>query len=429
MVQYDFTRLGAAGFEKLCQALAKPVLGLQVRLTDATGRDYLDAEFDGTLDSSEVANAGKWNGPGVLMVKYVPVSGRPREDFRALESTLKLDLDRLHKLQLSGTSNDRFPRYIIYATNIPLTKNIDGGLDAINSLIAGYVDLLSLEGWAVWDADQISAYLDKLPDVRLSFVLAQDYISQLRPTSHFEGLTVFRPSSLGERPSECAEIVPAWWRLLATHEAVTGLFETLYSVRRTVGQTDETETGRSSKQVQDLLRAAIVFVSAGVDACLESLLSHAVPPLATHNDNARGKFERYLENQAHAPKAGSAFVAALKSPDPRGRLLELYILSLVSASFQGSSSIKDRGLAALGITNGQLPHSRVASLDAFFTARNDVVHRLDLIQPDAADARPASQPRNEEDVGRMCDEALLLIRDLIIATATNLNRCRLTGES
>ncbi len=127
MVQYDFTRLGAVGFEKLCQALAKPVLGLQVRLTDDAGRDYWDAEFDGTLDSSEVAHAGKLSGPAVFIVKYVPVSGRPRGDFRALESTLKLDLDRLHKLQLSGTSNDRFPRYIIYAINIPLTKNIDGG--------------------------------------------------------------------------------------------------------------------------------------------------------------------------------------------------------------------------------------------------------------------------------------------------------------
>jgi hypothetical protein len=198
----------------------------------------------------------------------------------------------------------------------------------------------------------------------------------------------------------------------------------LYMVRQ------RTLSGQSQAQeplsdgVQDLLRAAIVFTSAGIDACLESLLTHAVPVLVANNDNARRKFELYIENQVNAPKPVSAFVDALKSPDPRGRLIELYILGVSGPSFQGSGSIKDRALAALGVTNAQLRSDRVKSLDPFFIARNDVVHKLDLIQPNTSDARPAGKPRGQDDVGRMCDEALLLMRDIIFAAAFNLAECR-----
>jgi hypothetical protein len=121
------------------------------------------------------------------------------------------------------------------------------------------------------------------------------------------------------------------------------------------------------------------------------------------------------------------FVEALKSPDPRSRLVELYILGLTGSSFQGSGSIKDRALAALGVTNAQLSNDRVKSLDPFFVARNDVVHKVDLIQPSAPDARPPSKPRGQDDVGRMCDEALLLMRDIVTTTAFNLAECRNGG--
>jgi len=79
---------------------------------------------------------------------------------------------------------------------------------------------------------------------------------------------------------------------------------------------------------------------------------------------------------------------------------------------------------ALGIANEQLPFSRLAALDSFFRARNEVAHRLDLLQPAGGDVRPDRQPRRPDDVGRMCDDALILIRDLIEMVARNLNEWR-----
>ena len=206
---------------------------------------------------------------------------------------------------------------------------------------------------------------------------------------------------------------------------VAGLFNTLHAIPRAPAH----EAGAPNEaglpdSAQDLLRVAIVFTSAGLDACLEVLLSHAIPVLIACNENARSKFDAYIENQANAPRATQDFLGAIKDLDPRGRLLELYIRSLTSGSFQGSKSIKDRCVAALGIANEQLPFSRLAALDGFFRARNDVAHRLDLMQPAKGDVRPDRQPRRPDDVGRMCDDALMLIRDLIEVVARNLDEWR-----
>jgi len=301
------------------------------------------------------------------------------------------------------------------------------GIDSIYNFIDQYAGTLNLKAWQLWTGDDISRYLDSLADVRYGFVLGHDYVSQASVGSQAANFARYELTNLGTRPPDIPGIVGAWWRLMATHETVTGLFRTLYMVRqRTLGGQVQAQEPLSDG-VQDLLRAAIVFTSAGIDACLESLLTHAVPVLVANNENARRKFELYIENQVNAPKPASAFVEALKSPDPRSRLVELYILGLTSSSFQGSGSIKDRALAALGVTNAQLSNGRVKSLDPFFIARNDVVHKLDLIQPSAPYARPPSKPRGQDDVGHMCDEALLLMRDIVVATAFNLAECRNGG--
>ncbi|KWX05877.1 hypothetical protein TH66_00700 [Carbonactinospora thermoautotrophica] len=240
-------------------------------------------------------------------------------------------------------------------------------------------------------------------------------------------LTKIRLAPLGRRPRSCPEIGPAWWRLRSTHDSVTGLFDTLYLVRQTRARTKNQSTrGRLSSDAQDLLRAAIVFTSAGLDATVQALIEHAVPLLVIGNANAKNRFEIFIENQVRASKVEREFLAALKDGDPHKRMVQLYIRSLTKASFQGSKDLKERACGALGITNAQLPQSRFTKLDEFFTARNDVAHRLDLQASTGADSKPPRTQRRQDEVGQMCGEVLLLIRDLIKATATNLVECRNT---
>ncbi|HEY8982575.1 MAG TPA: hypothetical protein VIU15_23670 [Streptomyces sp.] len=230
---------------------------------------------------------------------------------------------------------------------------------------------------------------------------------------------------LGNRPYKATEVVPAWWRLRSTHDSVSGLFDTLHLVRRTRAQQHNTTTrGRLHSDAQDLLRAAIVFTSAGLDATVQALIHHAVPVLIAQPGTPRRMYEIFIDQQTRAPNVEDEFLAALKKQDPGAALLDLYVLSKTKASFQGSSDLHDRAGSSLGITNQQIPKARFTALDGFFTARNDVAHRLDMENVSHSTTKPLKKIRAQQDVLQMCDQALLLVRELIRETAVNLTTCR-----
>lgn len=243
---------------------------------------------------------------------------------------------------------------------------------------------------------------------------------EFEPATMPPGLTKLRLTALGNRPYKCPQVVSAYWLFRSTHESVAGLFDTLYLVRERAGKNKQSTTGPLSRDAQDLLRAAIVFTSAGLDACMTDLLADAVPCLSIGNSTARGKFERYVDSQVTLSNVPDEFRDALKGDDPRQRMVDLYVASLTKASFQGSGDIKDRAREALGITNAQIPSRRITELDQFFTARNDIVHRMDHVGSSGTDAKPARQQRRQDDVRQMCDRVFLLIRDMISATADNI---------
>jgi hypothetical protein len=414
--------IGDEQFTRLCLALARDILGPSVRPLNSP-RSPWDAEFDAGTAYWQSAAGEERGGLGILDVKYLLDPGRRRRESpdRTLgkwyREAIRRDLARI-ETGIAESAGDRSPKGFIFATNVSLSGLTERTQREVSDLLAEYAAKFGDLRMEVWDREFISRYIDSLPDARYGLILGHDYILRSYESVDTGGLTRYELTSLGDRPPDCAEIIPAWWRLVSTHDSVSGLFDTLHSVRRLgVG-------GGLPDSSQDLLRAAIVFTSAGLDACLEVLISHAVPVLVSGNEKSRGKFERYIDSQASAPKVSQEFLGAIKDPDPRTRLIELYIRDLTSASFQGSKSIKDRCLAALAITNEQLPGTRLSSLDDFFRSRNDVAHRLDLTKPGALDAKPDRQPRSQEEVGIMCDEVLMLVCDLIRVTADNVNKCR-----
>jgi nucleoside-diphosphate-sugar epimerase len=114
-------------------------------------------------------------------------------------------------------------------------------------------------------------------------------------------------------------------------------------------------------------------------------------------------------------------------------MLALYIDVLTGASFQGSSDIKERACASLGITNAQLSASRMRKLDGFFLARNDVVHRLDLTRDAMSDDKPPRRQRGQDEVGRSCNEVLLRVNvggtlNLLEALAAESERRGMAGR-
>ena len=86
--------------------------------------------------------------------------------------------------------------------------------------------------YEVWDREFISQYIDSLPDARYGFILGHDYILRSYESVDIGDLARYELTSLGDCPPDCAEVVSAWWRLVSTHDSVSGLFDTLYTVRR-----------------------------------------------------------------------------------------------------------------------------------------------------------------------------------------------------
>ncbi|MFE1986749.1 hypothetical protein [Streptomyces mirabilis] len=275
------------------------------------------------------------------------------------------------------------------------------------------------------DADTVAITAQTLrPTVR--FTVTAEVAKEVAEAPEEPGnLTKLVLSPLGRRPYKAAEVVPAWWRLKSTHESVTGLFDTLHLVRQTrAAQNKKSTRGRLHSDAQDLLRAAIVFTSAGLDSAVQALIHHAVPVLITQPGTPRMKYETFIEHHTRASNVEEEFLAALKQQDPGAALVDLYVASKTKASFQGSSDLKDRAGSSLGITNQQIHKARYTALDDFFTARNDVAHRLDMENVSESTMKPLRSIRPQQYVLQMCDQALLLVRDLIKETAGNLSDCR-----
>ncbi len=193
--------------------------------------------------------------------------------------------------------------------------------------------------------------------------------------------------------------------LASAYDSVEAVLQTLNTVRQQRRQ----ETGRTLRRLtspeEDLLRAAIVFTGAGLDATLKQLIRDALPALLETSRQAHDKFESFA-----ADKLGTAEVADTKmmaryltSPDPRSRLIEDYIYDLTGSSLQSAEEV-DKTAGALGIDDAGL-RKRIAGLRGLFVARNEISHELDLQRPE----QPGDRTRRSRAIDHtktLCQEGL-----------------------
>ncbi|WP_067484188.1 hypothetical protein [Actinomadura hibisca] len=93
------------------------------------------------------------------------------------------------------------------------------------------------------------------------------------------GYTSIELSALPAKPRGKA-INPAWRFLTAAHGSVQGVFDGLGQIRDAKqSEKGKDARGRLARDEEDLLRAAIVFTSSGLDACAKRLVRDTVPLL------------------------------------------------------------------------------------------------------------------------------------------------------
>jgi hypothetical protein len=167
--------------------------------------------------------------------------------------------------------------------------------------------------------------------------------------------------------------------LASAYDAVAGVLQSLDSVREyRKAQEGGKPLRRLTGPEEDLLRAAVVFACAGLDATLKQLIRDALPPLLATNPAAHDKFEAFVRSEVSRGENVDAERLAryLVSANPRSRLIEQYIYELTGSSLQSAQEV-DRAAGALGIDNSVL-RKRIKAMQPIFVARNEISHELDL---------------------------------------------------
>lgn len=227
--------------------------------------------------------------------------------------------------------------------------------------------------------------------------------------------TQFTLTPLPSSPTgKCPQIRRGRKYLEATHQSVSGLLDSFNVVHERRVQDREHGQGRLSRDELDLLRAALVFTSSGLDASCHTLVGECVRVLVDRSGTtAAKKFDLYLDEQS--AKRTDEFRSALKAPNPRAKFIDLYVEAKTKASYQGTDDLKDRVKDLLGIPNKKVATKRIDALNGFFVARNDIVHRLDYVDPRSTSVK--RHHRSPSDVVAECDLVLALVADLIDGAA------------
>ena len=211
---------------------------------------------------------------------------------------------------------------------------------------------------------------------------------------------------MGLSPAKFGPDVDTAQRFLAgAYDSVEGLLQTLETQRYIRKQTQGDIRGRMPENEVDLLRAAVVFAGAGLDATLKQLIRDTLPLLLERNKQAHDKLETFAADRLRSGDTDDAKVLAryMTSSDPRGRLIEDYICELTRSSLQSAEEVQQVA-GALGITDRQL-RQRINGLVELFSIRNEISHELDLQAPE----KPGDKSRRSREEGptiKQCHEGL-----------------------
>ncbi|HEU4943824.1 MAG TPA: hypothetical protein VFT10_01540, partial [Solirubrobacterales bacterium] len=161
-MDYDLSRLNSRSFEQLVQALSTKVI--------APGMVSFGDGPDGGRDAGYVgavpypSQAEPWDGVIVVQAKFRQRTQGTKVDtawaLEQLQSELETSFD--------PESTRVKPTHYIFATNVALSSVPKvGGKDQLSTLARSR---FPLDGFQIWDHDQICTYLDAHEDVRRAFL-------------------------------------------------------------------------------------------------------------------------------------------------------------------------------------------------------------------------------------------------------------------
>ena len=177
MPDYDLSRLSPRSFEQLIQSLAIKVLGPGIVVFGDGPDGGREATFEQKLNYPSLDDF--WSGYGVIQAKYRQRQGSTQDNGNWAVQQLQDEI----KKYTDPSSSLRLPDYFIYATNVVLTPSThNGSKDRVLGILADFKRQTTLKGYAVWDYDQIRAFLDADQDVRTAyeaFITPSDVLARI----------------------------------------------------------------------------------------------------------------------------------------------------------------------------------------------------------------------------------------------------------
>src|ERR1700746_2978381 len=166
--------------------------------------------------------------------------------------------------------------------------------------------------------------------------------------------------------------------------------------------------GTSTDEEQDLLRAMLLFSTAGLDACVKRLIQDVLPILASQDDDVRKALltfaSRRLQRTEGEMGTDTKFLAELLIGAPEENLIKSFIGDLTSGSLQSTDELW-RIASALGVEDDKKVKKAIPALQSAFEARNQIAHEMDIDFE--------TRPRNRR--GRARERMVAMTNNVLVA--------------
>ena len=191
-------------------------------------------------------------------------------------------------------------------------------------------------------------------------------------------------------PPASRELVGAYSILQRACEAADSLFLAYRTVRKA-----RKARGTATDHEQDLLRAALVFATAGLDSCVKQLIQDTLQIIIANNEDAHRNFTAYVRSKLRRldSQATQFLAEAIAADAPVRHIQEQLVAELTRSSLQSHAQIL-KVAAHFAIPTAEVCGD-LEMLKKVFYARNQIAHEMDILlgQPNRS-----RRQRREEDM-------------------------------
>ena len=200
--------------------------------------------------------------------------------------------------------------------------------------------------------------------------------------------------------------------LCNAHESASSFLDIFTSTRRA-----RSARGTPTDEEQDLLRAMLLFATAGLDSMVKQLIRDALPKAMETNEGAKAMLKNFMARRLRRGDELDFDLLADVIADecPRDRVVDELIADLTSGSLQSSEQLL-RAAAHFDIPSSSITED-AGKLKDIFGVRNEITHEMDV---DFSQPNRNRRPRARRQIVEDTDEVFRVANNCLREVDTRL---------